>query len=110
MDFGRIQMGRRANKRFNYRPMYYDEDKEELQDRVVKAKMEASGKYEPDGFEERIKNGYKYRSNAYSSSYNVVSSGSRVRFLFILCTLGLLFYLAFYTETFSIIFEAFYHG
>lgn len=110
MDFGRVQFGRRANRRFNYRPVYYDEDKEDLQDRVEKARMKATGTYRPEGFKERIKNGYKYQLGAYSTPYHMVASGSKARFLFILIIVGLTFYLAFYSQVFSVIFEAFYNA
>jgi len=108
MDFGRIQMGRRANKRFNYRPMYYDADKEDLKERVNKAEMSASGKYKTSGFEKRIKHGFKNQAGNYTNQYNVVTSGGRVRLLFIIIVIGLTFYLTFYTRVFSVIFEAFY--
>ncbi|MBI1305106.1 MAG: hypothetical protein GC181_00670 [Bacteroidetes bacterium] len=107
MEIRRIQFGRRANRRFNYIPRYYDEDKEDLENRVNNVRMEVSGNYDPKGFEQRIRDGFNKKSTAYQTPYNTINHGSRIRFLFILITLGLVFYLAFYTKAFGIIFGAF---
>ena len=110
MDLGRVKFGRRANKRFNYRPMYYDPDMEDLRHRVKNAEMERTGVYDEKGFKERIRTGYKNKTGQYSSQYNVVASGARVRVLFIALALGVLCYLIFYTRTFSSIFESLYNA
>jgi len=110
MDFGRVQIGRRANKRFNYRPMYYNEDLDDLHTRVKRAEMEKSGEFDANGFKDRIRSGYRNKTGQYSNEYNVVASGAKVRVFFIALALGLLCYLVFYTRTFSTIFEAFYNA
>ncbi|MCB0734118.1 MAG: hypothetical protein H6608_09115 [Flavobacteriales bacterium] len=109
MDFGRVSFGRRANRRFQYRPRYYDPDKEDLDIRVSRAHMESTGEYNPEGFENRIRQGFQQRSTLYTSEYNVIRQGARIRTILIILALGLVFYLTFYTNAFGVIFEAFYN-
>lgn len=109
MDFGRTQMGRRTNRRFNYRPMYYDADREDLQDRVKQAEMAAKGEYDPKGFEDRIRRRFRNQGVQSNSNHNFIS-GSKPRLLFIILVIGLMFYLTFYSRAFSVIFEAFYNA
>lgn len=104
-------MGRRGNKRFNYRPRYYDERKEDLENRVERITSEVTGEYSAEGSRRRLQSAFKNRGtqplDPVSQQQRLVS---RVRFLLIAAVLGSLAYLAFYTNTLDIIFEGFKQG
>ncbi|MFT4522116.1 MAG: hypothetical protein ACI8ZN_001056 [Bacteroidia bacterium] len=107
MAFERVKFGRRANRRFNYQPIYYDADREELTSRVEQIKDNKSNKVE--GYQARIKASYQRRNVAYNSDYNYIKSAARLRQLAIAILLGLALYLVFQTNTFSIVYDAFYN-
>ena len=111
MQLSRVKMGRRNNKRFNYRPRYYDEQKEDLQNRVEQITAEVTGNYSAEGSKKRLQSAFKNRGHqpldASSQQQRLVS---RVCFLLIAAILGSLAYLAFYTDTIDVIFEGFKQG
>jgi len=111
MELPRVTFGRRGNKRYNYKPRYYDEDKEDLQDRVERAKAEASGNYSAEGSRRRLQSAFKNRkSTPIDPLAQKQKMVSRIRVFLIALVLGAVAYLAFYTNAISIIFEAFNNG
>lgn len=110
MEFPRITYGRRGHKRFNYKPVFYDADKEDLDNRVERAKAEASGEYSAEGFQKRLEASFRNRQTLPEDPYaRQLKSVSRIRYILIVAILGSMAYLVFYTNTISIIFEAFKH-
>lgn len=107
MEFPRIQYGRRTNRRFDYKPRFYDEGKEDLDERVDRARKERDGLNGEQDFEQRIRYAYQRRDLTPSSAVDNARVISRLRVLAIATILGLLFYLLFYTDVIYVIFEAF---
>jgi hypothetical protein len=110
MEFPRIRFGRTTNRRFNYIPRYYDEDKEEFNERVERARQELEGSNNPDDFAKRMKAGFKKRTKAYNSVYNIDKKGSTLRTIFIAGMLGLIFYLLFSHDIIGKMFGLFERG
>jgi hypothetical protein len=106
MGISSVTPGRRNNKRFSYTPRYFDEAKEDLEYRVERAKREIGEIEGTDGFQERIRKGYKYGAGP-SKVVNTQKAISRVRFMATATILGLIAYLIFYTDTLKIITLAF---
>lgn len=90
MIFSKFGFGKTSNRRFNYIPRYYNAEKEELQERVRRAKEEIN----ETNYADRIRNGFKHRTNAYNTVKNPLSMSS-VRVLLIAIILGSIFYLMF---------------
>ena len=59
MQLSRVKMGRRGNKRFQYRPRYYDEQREDLEGRIERITSEVTGKYSAEGSKRRLKTAFK---------------------------------------------------
>ena len=111
MELPRVKMGRRHNKRFNYVPRYYDEDKEDLENRKEKIKAEVTGKYSYEGSRRRLQAGFRNgQRESVDPSMQQLKLVSRIRVLLIVIVLASLAYMVFYTNTISTIFEAFKHG
>lgn len=104
-------MGRRGNKRFNYRPRYYDERKEDLENRIERITSEVTGVYSAEGSRKRLETAFKNRGrqpiDAQGQQQKIVY---RMRIILIAAILGSLAYLAFYTDTIDIIFQGFKQG
>jgi hypothetical protein len=107
MEFPRIQYGRRTNKQFNYIPRVYDPAKEDLDERVQKARAIRDKTNSEEDYAERIRKSYKSRSPVVSSGANKVALVARLRIMMIAVILGLMFYLVFYTDVIYVIFGAF---
>ena len=108
MEFPRITYGRRGHKRFNYKPVFYDPDKEDLENRVEKAKAEMTGEFDFQGYKKRLEASFRNRQSIPDDPFaRQLKMVSRIRFWLIAVVLGSLAYLVFYTNTISIIFEAF---
>ncbi len=108
MEFSRVKMGRRNNKRFNYKPRYYDEDRENLHNRKELIKAEVTGDYSAEGSKLRIQTAYKNRGvrplDPAAQQQRVVS---RIRILLIALILGSIAYMVFYTDTLPVIISGF---
>jgi hypothetical protein len=108
MELPRVSYGRRGNKRFNYKPRFYDEDKEDLYNRVEQSLAEKTGNFSAEGSKQRLQAAFKNRSSqAIDPAAQQQKLASRIRFILIALILGSMAYLVFYTNAFSIIFEAF---
>lgn len=108
MELPRVSYGRRGNKRFDYKPRYYNEEKEDLLNRIERVKSEASGEYSAEGSKRRLEAAFKNRKSVpVDPNAQQQRLVSRVRILLIALILGTAAYLVFYTNTISIIFEAF---
>ncbi len=108
MQLSRVKMGRRGNKRFQYRPRYYDEQREDLEGRIERITSEVTGKYSAEGSKRRLKTAFKNRGHQpLDPTAQQQRLVSRVRVLLIAAILGSLAYLAFYTNTLDVIFEGF---
>ncbi len=90
MIFSKFGFGKTSNRRFNYIPRYYDADKEEFEQRVRRSKEAI----DETNYADRIRHGYKHRSNAYNTVKNPLSVSS-IRVLLIAMVLGTIFYLMF---------------
>jgi len=107
MEFRRIEFGRRTNRKFTYTPRYYDEDMEDLHERVERGKKIRDGITEMDTYAERIKHGFRTKQKPAKEGANQALWVSRLRVIVIAAILGMLFYLFFYTDVIIVIFEAF---
>ncbi|MCB9261089.1 MAG: hypothetical protein H6607_01770 [Flavobacteriales bacterium] len=106
MELPRVKIGRRHHKQFNYIPVFYDEDKEDLHNRIEKAKSERDGTVE--GFENRIRMAYKHRDVVPIDNHaRKMKLVSQLRVLMFVIVFSMIAYLVFYTNTINIIFEAF---
>ena len=76
------------NKKFNYRPVYYDQKKEEREKRLKSALEEGSENYE-QALRDRIQMRWKRTAGKRDRK------ASNQRLIIILVVIGLLFYLAF---------------
>jgi len=59
MEFRRLDYGRRTNRKFNYKPRYYDEDMEDLHERAERTQKIRDGDNSMESYSERIKHGYR---------------------------------------------------
>jgi len=108
MELPRVKYGRRGHKRFNYTPRYYDEDKEDLENRIEKITAEVTGEYSHKGSKRRLETAFKNRSTQpLDPTAQQQKLVSRVRFLLIVIVLTSLAYMVFYTNTFAVIVDGF---
>ena len=81
------------NKRFNYQPRYYDEQKEELENRIKRAKQELGLSEDDDTYipniKGQIRSGYRKKSRA-------ARQKTGMRMIIILAILALIFYFLLY--------------
>lgn len=89
------------HQRFNYVPRYYDEDKEDLQERVRLAKGEAGN---ADLAKSRIRSGFKRRSRAGTSN---PSAKSAIRLMLIIAILVLFTYMILTSDSILRLIESF---
>jgi|SRR5210317_949096 hypothetical protein len=108
MELPRVKMGRRSNKRFNYTPRYFDEEKEDLENRIEKIKAEVTGNYSKEGFEKRLRAGFKNREKEVSDpGAQQALLVSRLRVLLLVVVFSMIAYMVFYTNTIEVIFQGF---
>jgi len=107
MEFRRLDYGRRTNRKFNYKPRYYDEDMEDLHERAERTQKIRDGDNSMESYSERIKHGYRTKQTPEKKEVNQALWISRLRFILIASILGMLLYLFFYTDVINTIFEAF---
>jgi len=107
MEFRRIEFGRRTNRQFNYTPRYYDETMEDLHERADRARRIRDAEKGDDTHKERIKHAFRARQVPERQGVNQALWISRLRVVVIAVILGLMFYLFFFTDVISTIFEAF---
>jgi len=107
MEFRRIEFGRRTNRQFNYTPRYYNEAMEDLHDRADRARRIRDAEKGEKTHGERIRQAFKARQVPEREGVNQALWISRLRVVVIAVILGLMFYLFFFTDVISTIFEAF---
>lgn len=86
---------------FDYTPLYYDPEKEELQARLGTAKSGGS-----EGMKERIKAGLRSKSTGARNTYRAQTRQSNIRLVIILAILLAVFYLFLRSEAFIGFLEA----
>lgn len=104
MEFPRIPFNRKTHRRFNYQPVYYDPDKEDLEQRVKAAKGES------DDHAENIRRGFRSYDRAYGNRYNQELRKSKIRTYLLVATFAYIFYRLLTSDVILKIFEAFING
>jgi hypothetical protein len=112
LNFGRP--GRVANKQFKYVPRYYDEDQEDLDYRVARARREKDLSDNPNtpaegDHKERMRKAMQFRTEAFNTPKNSMNKFAAVRTVIIAAILVLIFYLLFSSDIILRIFDAFYN-
>lgn len=109
LKFGRP--GRAKNRRFKYVPRYYDEDMEDLEYRVDKARRErdkmAAAASAEENLETRMRKAMEFRTESYNREYNSMNKYSGARTILIAGILLFIFYLIFSSDLILRIFDAF---
>lgn len=95
------------NRRFNYVPRFYNEDMDDLRNRVNSAKAKENEEYDIKGFKDRIKQGYERRDQAYNTHHNKEIWVSRLRLFLIIGILTLITWQLMTHDLLTFIFEAF---
>ncbi|MEM9887716.1 MAG: hypothetical protein AAF849_17610 [Bacteroidota bacterium] len=83
-------------QRFEYKPRYYDESKEELKDRIRSA--EQSNEYSAEGAKQRISGGFRRKTSGYKANKGYRSQQvkrSNFRLFIIIAVLFMVGYLLF---------------
>lgn len=112
LKFGRP--GRVANKQFKYVSRYYDEDKEDLDYRVARARRErdlaneTAEELESD-HAKRMRKAMQFRTDAFNTQKNSMNKFAGVRTIIIAIILFIIFYLLFSSDIILRIFDAFYN-
>jgi hypothetical protein len=101
MEFPRIPFHRKTHRRYNYQPIYYDPQKEDLDQRVKMAKGES------DNYAENIRKGFRSYERAYGNRYNEELRKSKIRTYILVAAFSYLFYRIFTSEIILKVFEAF---
>lgn len=107
MELPRIPFNRKTNRRYNYQPVYYDPLKEDLDQRVRKAKGETGGS---DNYAENIRQGFRAQQNQYGNRYNQELKKSKIRTFVLVIVFAVLVYQLLQSDLILRIFEAFAHG
>lgn len=95
------------NRRFNYVPRFYDEDMDDLRNRIKAAESKEKNEYDVKGFRDRIRSGYERRENAYNTHHNKAIWASRIRLVLIIGILSVITWQLMTHDLLTFIFEAF---
>lgn len=107
MELPRIPFNRKTNRRYNYQPVYYDPLKEDLDQRVRKAKGESGN---PEDYAENIRQGFRAQQNQYGNRYNQELKKSKIRTILLVMVFSVLVYQILQSDLILRIFEAFANG
>ena len=92
IELPRIPYKRKANRRFNYVPKYYDPEKERLQAQIDFHKKKSISKNEDiEQVKRNIRNSFSY-NNIEKTRYNLDEKGRNVRTFLIAILLIVIFY------------------
>lgn len=107
MEFPRIPYTRRTNRRFNYQPVYFDPEMDDLQHRVNMARGETSNE---QTYGDNIRRGFRSFGNAHANRYNHELRKSKIRMWLLVLFFGVLAWYVFQSDLIFRIFEAFING
>jgi hypothetical protein len=89
-------------KRFNFRPRFYDPDKEDLELREQRIKEElgiaTEKKYDGKSYRDRIKGQFRNQGRSESKTSASARRSQNTRLIFMIIILALVFYLFFYSN------------
>lgn len=107
MELPRIPFHRKTNRRYNYQPVYYDPNKEDLENRVRKARGDTNT---TSDYAENIRQGFRAQQSMYGNRYNQELKRSRIRTFILIIVFGILVYQLMRSDLILRLFEAFAHG
>ena len=89
-------------KHFNFRPRFYDPDKEDLEQREQRIKEElgiaTERKYDGKSHRDRIRGSFRNQGRSASKISEEARKSQRTRLILMIIILALIFYLVFYSD------------